>query len=199
MNLRIVLVAATFSLCGALRVCAEPRSISVQSGWSAPLGDLADGVRDGTYVGVSASQPIGHQQHQALLFLDVNYHVLRDKTTVLLPGYLAVRQGVRVTETAIGLRAMLRPPSATIAPYLKFGVALEFVEPKLMFDTTYQSIYISDPHFWPGFLAAVGVSVPLGASAGLRLEGMLHAIESNPTAVNVGTVGLSLWTRFAQR
>src|SRR5207244_4236012 len=96
MKFRIVLVAATMSLCGAPLASAELRSIGVQSGWSTPLGDLADGVRDGTYVGVSANQPIGRQQ---VLFLDVNYHALRDKTTVLLPGYLAVRLGVRITET----------------------------------------------------------------------------------------------------
>ncbi len=195
MKFRIVLVAAIVSLSGALLASAEPRSISVQSGWSKPLGDLAHEVRDGTYVGVSANQPVGHQN---LLFLDVNYHVLRDKTTVLLPGYLAVRQGVRITETAVGIRAMLTPLRVPISPYLKLGVALEFVDPKLVLDTTNESVYITDPRFWPGFLGAVGVSVPLGASAGLRLEGMFHAIESNPVAVNVGTVGLSFWTRFAK-
>ena len=195
MKFRIVLVAATMSLCGAPLASAELRSIGVQSGWSTPLGDLADGVRDGTYVGVSANQPIGRQQ---VLFLDVNYHALRDKTTILLPGYLAVRQSVRITETAVGVRAMLTPPRVPISPYLKFGVALEFVDPKLVFDTTYESVYVTDPRFWPGFLGAVGVSVPLGASAGLRLEGMFHAIESNSMAM-VGTVGLSFWTRFAER
>lgn len=194
MKFHIVLVAAILSLCGALLASAEPRSISVQSGRSTPLGDLADAVLDGTYVGVSVNQPVGRQQ---LLFLDVSYHVLRDKTTVLLPGYLAVRQGIRFTETAVGFRAMITPPRVPISPYLKFGVALEFAEPKLVFETTYQSVIVNDPRFCPGFLAAVGVSVPLGASAGLRLEGMLRDIESKPRALEVGTVGLSLWTRFA--
>jgi len=196
MKFRIVLVAAIMSLCGALLASAEPRSISVQGGRSTPLGDLADGVLGGAYVGVSANQPIGRQQ---LLFLDVNHHVLHEKTTVLLPGYLAVRQGIRITETAVGFRVMLTPPRVPISPYFKFGVALEFVEPKLVLDTTYQSVYVTDPRFWPGFLAAAGVSVPLGASAGLRLEGMLREIESNPKALDVGTVGLSFWTRFAGR
>ena len=58
MKFRIVLVAAIVSLCEALLASAEPRSISIQSGWSGPLGGLADGVGDGTYVGVSANQPI---------------------------------------------------------------------------------------------------------------------------------------------
>ena len=195
MKFGIVLVAALLSLCGALLASAEPRSISVQSGWSSPLGNLANEVRPGTYVGVSANQPIGHQR---LLFLDVNYHLLRDKATVLIPGYLAVREDVRITETAVGFRAMLTPSRVPISPYLKLGVALEFVDPKLVFDTTYETIYITKPRFWPGFLGAVGVSVPLGASAGLRLEGMVHAIESNPVAVNVGTVGLSFWAGFAK-
>ncbi len=194
MKFRVVLLAAIAWSCGALPASAEPRSISAQAGWTAPYGDLADGVRDGPYVGISANQPIGKQH---LLFLDFNCHKLREKTTDVLPGYLAISQDVQITETAVGLRSILTPPRVPIAPYLKFGVALEFVDPKLVFDTNYESVYYRDPRFWPGFLFATGVSVPLGSSAGLRLEGMIHAIESNPTAVNLGTVGLSFWARFS--
>jgi hypothetical protein len=195
-NSRIVLLAAIASLFGGAMVAsAEPRSISVQSGRSTPVGDLADEVGEGIYVGVSANQPIGDQE---LLFLDLDYHVLGDKTTILLPGYLSARESMRITETAIGLRALLAPPRVPISPYLKLGVALEFVEPSLVLDTASEAILISTPHFWPGFLGGIGVSVPLGGSAGLRLEGSLRAIAADPKFVNFGSVGLSLWTRFAQ-
>jgi len=196
MRFRAVLVAALLSSCGAPRASAEPRSIGVQSGWSMPLGDLTDAVARGTFIGFSANQPIGPRH---LLFLDFNDHVLRDRTTVPLPGYLTVRQSVRITETAVGFRAMLASPRAAVSPYLKFGVALEFVDPKVMLDTSSESIIIRDPHFWPGFLAAFGLSVPLGTSCGLRAEGTLREIESQPSAMNVGSVGLSFWARFLQR
>ena len=96
-----------------------------------------------------------------------------------------------------GRPALLAPSRAPVDPYLKLGIALEFVEPNAVLETTYESIHIANPHYWPGFLAAAGVSVPLGGSAGIRVECMIHAIESNPQAMNIATVGLSFWTRFA--
>lgn len=194
MKARIVLLVAIASwVGGALVASAEPRSISVQGGPSSPVGDLADGVGDGAYMGASVSQPIGNAGHS--LFLDFNYHVLGDKTQSIFGELLSARQSARITETAIGVRIPLALPRARVSPYLKVGGALEFVEPKVEFITPSQTTIVTDPRFKPGVLAALGVSIRLGASTGLRLEGMyrLIATDTNQTA-DVGTLGLALWS-----
>ena len=197
MKARVVLVASLWLLLSASVARPGTVPIGIQGGASVPTGDLAKSVGDGYHFGLFiAYLPDSLNGFE----LDANYHVLTEKTSTIDAFFvpLTFKQNATILEGLLCFRIALVPKGVRAVPYLKGGFGVELTQTQVTFEST-ESFTSSESRAWLGAVAGAGLSLPLGAVSGVRVEGLFHLIQTDTEATEMYTIALGFWTKAGKR
>lgn len=186
------LLLAAIALPGGPAPARAESTIGLNAGFSAPTGDLGRAVGNGFHVGLSFVRPMSSRD---AIGIDANYHVLSERTqTERIFGFpITLEERADILEAVAYVRVILAPEGTRVAPYLRGGFGLDYVDPTVKVTVEGPiEIHGGEAHLWPGLLGGAGMSIPVGEANGLRIEGLFHQIMGNDPA-NLFTVGLTWW------